>query len=138
MRKLQVCQNKCLRMITGSDYTASTKDLLKSSNQLSVHQLVAFHSACQVYRIAASKLPVYHYDRLFKTDTGSNEASRTRGNKNRNKIIDFGLSLGKSNFFHQSSRIWASLPKEIQEAKSIKAFKSKCKIFITENVSIRP
>ena len=48
MRKLQVCQNKCLRMITGSDYTASTKDLLKSSNQLSVHQLVAFFSACQV------------------------------------------------------------------------------------------
>ena len=68
MRKLQVCQNKCLRLITGHDYNTSTKTLLKDSKQLSVHQLVAYHSVCQVYSIYRSKLPTYHYNRLFKTD----------------------------------------------------------------------
>ena len=84
MRKLQVCQNKCLRLITGHDYNTSTKTLLKDSKQLSVHQLVAYHSVCQVYSISRSKLPTHHYNRLFKNDQILDGNIRTRGTE---KII---------------------------------------------------
>ena len=37
-------------------------------NKLSVHQLVTFHSGCQVHKVRNTKLAVYHCDRLFETD----------------------------------------------------------------------
>ena len=50
MRKLQVCQNKIMRLISGLDYLTPTNVLLEHTNQLSVHQLVAYHTAFQDYR----------------------------------------------------------------------------------------
>ena len=137
MRKLQVCQNKCLRLITGLDYNTSTKTLLDESKQLSVSQLVAYHSVCQVYRIKKSKLPAYHYKRLFKSPI-SEQNTRTRGTEKPNKIIDFDLSLARGSFFYQSSRLWDLLPNNIKEAKTIHMFKRKSKVWIKGNISVRP
>ena len=137
MRKLQVCQNKCLRMITGLEYNTPTKTLLNESKQLSVHQLVAYHSVCQVYRTQRSKLPTYHYKRLFKNPTKIANM-RTRGTEKDNKIVDFELSLGRGSFFYQSSRIWDQLPNDIKVSKTIHKFKKKCKDWITSNISVRP
>ena len=129
MRKLQVCQNKILRLLTGSDYETPTKVLLEKANQLSVHQLVAYHMACQLYRISKSQLPAYHFNRLFrKNENGSIEY----------KNVHFNLTLGKSNFFYQSSKIWSSLPVELKEASSIYTFKRKCRVWTKSNISIRP
>ena len=86
MRKLQVCQNKVLRLLTGKDYETPTSELLALCNELSVHQLVAYHSACQVFKVSKSQLPNYHYKRLFLE-------------YNTDNIVDFRLALGKSNFF---------------------------------------
>ena len=37
VRKLQVLQNKCLRMVTNSDYKTPTSELIMKTNCLSVH-----------------------------------------------------------------------------------------------------
>ena len=129
MRKLQVCQNKILRLLTGLDYETPTKVLLEKTNQLSVHQLVAYHTACQLYKISKSQLPAYHFNRLFrKNENGIVEC----------KNIQFNLTLGKSNFFYQSSKIWSALPVELKEAPTIHSFKRKCRIWTKSNISIRP
>ena len=41
LRKLQVLQNKCLRLITNCDYKTPTETLLQRTNMLSVNQLTA-------------------------------------------------------------------------------------------------
>ena len=74
-------------MITGLDYSTSTKTLLDKSKQLSVHQLVAYHSVCQVYRTHNSKLPAYHYKRLFKLDQTGNVNTRTRGDEKSRHVL---------------------------------------------------
>ena len=125
MRKLQVCQNKVMRLLSGKDFETSTSDLLAVCNELSVHQLVAYHSACQVYKVSRSKLPVYHYKRLFKEDGTENK-------------VNFKLSLGKSNFFYQSNQIWRNLPLETRNAKNISLFKKGCKKWIQSNIGNRP
>ena len=125
MRKLQVCQNKVLRLLTGKDYKTPTADLLDLCNELSVHQLVAYHSACQVFKVAKSQLPSYHYKRLFMEDNSEN-------------IVDFRLAIGKSNFFYQSSKIWSSLPVEMKHAASIPAFKKLCKQWVKVNIAVKP
>ena len=124
MRKLQVCQNKILRLISGKDFDTPTADLLAHCNELSVHQLVAYHSACQVYKISKTQLPTYHYKRLFNEDETD-------------KTVDFNLAIGKSNFFYQSSKIWTSLPIEIKQSINIDIFKKKCKEWTKSHISVK-
>ena len=74
IRKLQVLQNKTLRLISGMEYGTPTSSLLKATNMLSVHQLVAYHTACLIFKIKQSKLPSYHYNRLFPEAIRDNQA----------------------------------------------------------------
>ena len=47
LRKLQVLQNKCLRIVTNSDYKTPTSVLLDKTKLLSVHQQMAQLSLSQ-------------------------------------------------------------------------------------------
>ena len=49
MRKMQVMQNSVMRLTTNSRYDTPTSELLTKTNQLSIHQLMAFHISSQVY-----------------------------------------------------------------------------------------
>ena len=48
LKKLQVLQNKCMRIICSSDYKTPTSVLLQKTNALSVHQLMAQLSLSQI------------------------------------------------------------------------------------------
>ena len=68
---------------------------------------MAYQILSQVYSIHATRLPAYHFKRLFKKDdmhmgTRSNDEYRI----NR---VDFNLSLCRTSFVIQSSRLWSSL-----------------------------
>ena len=132
MRKLQVLQNKTLRLISGLGYDASTKSLVESCNTLSVHQLVVYHTACQTYKIRGTKYPVYHYDRLF-----SKINHKSRNSRNEISRIEFKLSLARSSFFYQAPQVWNSLPGYVKSAKSLGIFKKKCKKWIKNNVTVK-
>ena len=66
LRKLQVLQNKCLRLVTNCDYKTPTTTLLEKTKSLSVHQHIAQLSLSQVFNIYQTKAQVYHYNRLFR------------------------------------------------------------------------
>ena len=51
MNKLQVLQNKALRIVNYENRSTSTKKLLKSTGNLSVHQPGAFHTLNQIYKM---------------------------------------------------------------------------------------
>ena len=65
MRRLQVLQNKTMRLETNLDYRTPTSQLLKQTGRLSVHQMVASSTAVQVYKIKTSQQPRYHHERQF-------------------------------------------------------------------------
>ena len=125
MRILQVLQNKALRLISKLGYEASTKELLEKCCELSVHQLVFYHTACQVYKIYQNRLPEYHFLRLFQNDPKSFRNKKTRYAKKGISRVDFNLSLARSSFFYQAPQVWNALPKYVKSAKNIKAFKKK-------------
>ena len=56
MRKLQVLQNKCMRLISGMERNTPTATLLTKTNMLSVHQTVAHQAALQVFNVLEMKL----------------------------------------------------------------------------------
>ena len=134
MRKLQVLQNKALRLYLRKPYDTPTSDLLLLSNQLSVHQLVAYHSAVQVFKIRESQKPSYHFERLFARSQSSRySSSSTEANR-----IDYEISLARNSFFFQASRIWNSLPQPVQLSRNVNTFKSSCKTWVKRNIAMRP
>ena len=139
IRKLQVLQNKCLRLITNCDYKTPTKVLLQKTNRLSVHQQIAQLSLSQVHSIYYTRSPAYHYQRLFSRPHNNDEQQGTRSvddySANR---IDFKLSLARSNFFYQSSRLWAAIPDSIKMIRKKNIFKKKCKSWVMSNVLVKP
>ena len=132
LRKIQVLQNKCLRIVTDSDYRTPTSELLKKTNMLSVHQQMAQLSLSQVYSIYSTKLPAYHYQRLFV-----NNRTRSADTYSINRV-EFKLSLARTNFFYQSSRLWSALPDHVKSANNKSTFKNRCKSWVKANIMIKP
>ena len=114
LRKLQVLQNKCLRIVTNSDYKTPTSVLLDKTKLLSVHQQMAQLSLSQVFNIYKTRLPAYHYNRIF---SNANTDQRTRSvNDFSTNRIEFKLSITRTHFFYQASRLWSALPDTIKLA----------------------
>ena len=133
MRKLQVLQNKLMRLESGLDYETPTKTLLEHCNYLSVHQLVAYHSGLQISKIVASHQPKYHFNRLQNINT--RESRATLDNRT---FIDFKLSTGRSSFFYQASRIWNLIPEDIKSIEKMLSFKKALKKWVIQHISIKP
>ena len=133
VRKLQVLQNKCLRIVSNSDYKTPTLSLLKKTKSLSVHQMMAQLSLSQVYSTFRTELPVYHYDRLFRINSRTRNVNDFSVNR-----IEYKLSQARTNFFYQSSRLWSAIPEYIKSSRNKFIFKKKCKAWVKMNIMVRP
>ena len=59
-KKLQICQNKCIRFIHNLDNRAHLEPKhFKSVNMLNVQNRIDYLSLCQLYKIVNNKSPVY-------------------------------------------------------------------------------
>ena len=134
MRKLQVLQNSALRLLLNKPRDTPVTTLLQESKEMSVHQLVAYHTANQTYKVYKNQEPSYHFKRLF----GDSPNQRTRSVSNLETRIDFDLSLCRKSFFYQAGHIWSILPYHIKTAQTIEKFKRGLKAWIKSNISVKP
>ena len=63
-RRLQVLQNKVLRLKTGLNFETPTLTLLKTANDMSVHQLIAYKTILTVHKTMQTKKPSYIYNKI--------------------------------------------------------------------------
>ena len=134
MRKLQVLQNSALRILLNRPRETPSTSLLKDAKQLSVHQLVAFHTASQTYKIHKNQEPAYHYERLFNAPVNQ----ETRSVTNIQTRVDFDLSLARKSFFYQAAHIWNALPAHMKTARSNDNFKRSLKAWVMMHISVKP
>ena len=67
------------------------------------------------------------------------EEVRTRSADNYSiNRVEFKLSLARSNFFYQSSRLWSALPDHVKSANNKSTFKNRCKSWVKANIMIKP
>ena len=132
MKRLQVLQNKTMRLETNLEYRTPTTELLARTGKLSVHQMVAYTTAVQVYKISRKQEPRYHYeyDRIGIEDFQMRAGAQ--------KHVDFSLSLGRASFFYQGARMWGSLPGNVINAGNVAIFKKMCKTWIKSNIKVKP
>ena len=136
-RKLQVLQNKALRMMLQiNDRNTPTKQLLESTGELSVHQLGAYHSALTAHRVILSGKPPYLSSRLQHYN-GEDVGSRTLRNLN-TLNAQYNLSLGRSGFIYRVSKLWNLLPECLRKEQSTMVFKQELKSWIRKNIAVKP
>ena len=56
---LQVLQNKLNKILLDAEYNTPTEDLLNQTGSLSIHQMIAYHTAVSTYKIVQSGKPSY-------------------------------------------------------------------------------
>ena len=135
MNRLQTLQNKALRIVNFENRSTPTVKLLKSTGNISVHQLGAYHTLNQIYKIRKSEQPEYHFGRLF----GENDQNfRYRSSDFLANRINFKLCLSRGSFFYQGCRLWTSLPGNIKCLTKEDTFKKKCKQWVIDNIKIKP
>ena len=81
---------------------------------------------------------MYHFNRLFGRNSTDPHPNTRTANDFSTKRIDFKLSMARSSFFYQSSRLWAALPDQVKSARNKAVFKKKCKEWVKMNVLVKP
>ena len=127
-RKLQVIQNKVLRLKTGLPYDTPTKDLIKEAGDLSVQQLIAYTSLVTAQKSIINQEPAYLANKLKCS------------NRNANLILppNYKLSVSRNGFFYRTAILLNNLPIDLQLRMDPKEFKRRAKAWIMENIPAKP
>ena len=128
IHKLQVKQNRALKILFNKDFYTPTKKLHADLNILTVSDIHKFTMAKFVYRQQNNKLPSI-YDKHF-TKVGETHGHTTR----QQDLLKIENTVNKSTHSENTStkigaKIWNELPKEIREADKLYKFKNFCKVF---------
>ena len=127
-RKLQVLQNKILRLKTGLPYDTSTKDLIEASGDLSIQQLTAYTSLVLAQKTIHNQEPAYLAAKL----------QRNPRHPERVMLPNYKLSVSREGFVYRSSALINSLPVDLQVDMPPNKFKQLVKIWVSENVPVKP
>jgi hypothetical protein len=135
-RRLQVLQNKVCRMKTGLGYDKSTKELLAASRDMSKHQLTAYHTLVMVNKIKTNRKPEY-LDRRVPFITFEEDGVGPR--RQQNKIyVKQSLNISRAGFIYRGSLLWNQLPDQLRCTSNLGIFKTEVRIWVEENVAIKP
>ena len=117
-------------MMTGLSRDTSTKDLMKASGELSIHQLIAYHTLLTVHKIKTSGKPEYLYRRLQFTQVNENFVHPTR---QLNKIyVKQNLNLSRGGFVYRGGLVWNQLPDNLRCERKLGRFKARVKAWVKQ------
>ena len=118
-----------------SDY--STRDLINFTDQLSVHQLVAYHTLIHVHKIIIHEKPKYLSTKM-KIKTPQNDSIFLNRQLSTIDMNNKKLSISRAGFVYRGTKLFNNLPHEIRCLKSHNSFKQEVKKWIKKNISIKP
>ena len=130
-----ISKNKVLRMKTKCVYDTPSSELLSKAKELSVHQLIAYHSLLTTHKSIFKKRPVYISDK-FKVNRTQDQIGPSRHINTVN--ISGKLTISQSGFMVRSGRLWNQLPVDVRQTECYNSFKSKIKKWISSNIKVRP
>ena len=135
-RRLQVLQNQILRLKLKAPKYTPCKEMITQSGDLSIHQLVAYHTLLQVHKSVLSKKPEYLSNHLSLNLPGN---GRTFPHRQIHTItVNRNLSISRSAFMYRGARLWNQLPLDLRMCQSTPNFKSLVKKWVADQITVRP
>ena len=129
---LQVLQNKLNRILLDAEYNTPTCDLLKQTGSLSIHQMIAYHTALTTYKIVQSGKPSYIAAKL---------KIRSRNTRQGRGMIvppDYRLSIAREGFIYRGAQLMNILHDDLRNESNIHKFKRGVRDWVKENISVKP
>ena len=136
-RRLQVLQNKTLRLRSKLGRDTPTSMLLSSTSELSVHQLTAFHTLMLIFKVVTSQKPRYLAERLQLRKPIEGQVFNHRL-LNTIRVPNVQLSASKSAFFVRGASLWNMLPLVMRSGMKLVTFKKELRKWILEQIPIKP
>ena len=137
MRKLQVLQNRVLRLKTDNfEFNVPTTKLLEDNKELSVQQLGALHTVLNVFKIITSGEPRYLAEKLILRKAVNGQIFPLRSI---NTIqVHSDRTLVRSGFAYRGAQLWNQLPALMRQETKLAVFKTQLREWITANVPAKP
>ena len=133
--KLQVLQNKILRLKTGHPIDSPTSTLLQAANDLSVQQLTAYTSLLTAQKSIFHQEPVYLAQHLqLRSNSSQGQSSRQHNTIS----VKSNLSTSRGGFFYRAAALYNSMPDNLRCPMDPVVFKKKVKPWVKMNVPIKP
>lgn len=117
--RLQILQNKVMRIILNCDKTTSIRCMLHRLGWLSVDKMVEKATMCLIFKITKNILPSYLRNFLSKRSDIHSYSTRTREHFNTNYTK---LSMVKKSLFYNGTCIFNNLPTEIKNSSTVHEF----------------
>ena len=129
LRKVQIMQNRLVKILYKRSYMDSSKALLKEKNILNCKSLNQYFTLVFVYKQQNNLLPnIFQHFYQPISDTHSYE-TRQQGNL---QMKSFRTDCGQTSISYYGAKLWNLLPVEIRHSSSLNIFKKRCRKFIAE------
>ena len=135
-RRLQVLQNKLMRLKTNLDYKTPTEVLVKTCNEPSVQQTTAYHTLTTVFKAVQFKKPFYLAQRL-KQRKPTSDGIFPHWQLN-NIHTQAELTLSRGGLVYRGAKLWNCLTPELKREENLQVFKRNVRRWVTENVPAKP
>ena len=137
-RRMQVIQNQVSRLLLDKGVAGRFKqdlptvDLLDTTDYLSIHQLGVQGTLVMIKRIILSEKPTYIFDKLkMQSERGKRSGPSF-------EPINPSLNLKRSSFLYRSIKLFNKLPESLRNEDKITRFKKMLKIWVKENIAVKP
>ena len=132
-RKLQVLQNKILRLKTNLPKETPTETLIKVSGDLSVQQLTAYTS------LLTAQKSIFHQEPAYLAKTLNLRSNQDQPHRKQNVMsVKSNLTVSRGGFFYRTAALYNNLPDDLRSPMDPKAFKPKLRNWVKKNIAIKP
>lgn len=130
LKRLQLLQNKAMRLILKCSRRTHIQDMLKTLNFQSVKQRVYFNTLLMIYKIKNKLLPEYLTTLVTYNSQVHDRCLRRRSHF---RLPAFKKSGNQQSVFFRGLDLFNRLPDEVRRSRNIFDFKKKCSKYIQEN-----
>ena len=136
-RRLQVLQNKVLKLQTGLPHDFPTKDLIQQTSELSIHQMIAYHTLLQVHKTIITGRPIYlaNHLKIKRPQEGTIFPHRQSFTIETEKCK---LNTSRAGFIFRGAQVFNLLPLELRSLRNHKKFKIDVEKWVKLHISIKP
>lgn len=130
VNRLQILQNKAMRIILKKNRFVSKSVLLKSLNWLNVDQRIKFNVLIFVFKIINGHLPNYLMEKLKYVEDLTQYNLR---NKLDFRLEFFRNTKTQNSLIYKGLKLYNELPLELKNEKNLLKFKKKLELYVREN-----
>jgi hypothetical protein len=133
INKLQLLQNRGLRIILKKPRRTNIKWMLDALKMLSVQQRVNFNTLILIFKIRNKMVPTYLQDEILYTHEAT---TRTLRNADDFRLPRYQRSYTQNMIWHDGLQLFNELPTEAKRERNIERFKEYAREFVKERFLI--